>query len=118
MGDTNGNLLQPPLNWNDFSVNVPVTAGQQYTFSFTAGLGIPNLYGVAADVGAPNDPGPYAGGTLNGQTQVDATFQTWVDSDPSSATPEPSSGWLVSSASALLFFGVIRRRKNRPHSDV
>jgi len=40
-----------------FITSVPVTAGQVYTFQFTPGAGIPDPYGVLAQV-----PGNYSGG--------------------------------------------------------
>ncbi len=70
-----GNCMIP------FYVNIPVSSGMDYTFSFTPGNGIPDPYGVQAE-----NPGTYSGGyfaivdpsgTYN--TGFDMVFQTYVN---------------------------------------
>jgi len=110
--------LPQSLTWNDWAVDVPVTAGQQYLFDFTpnAASGIPNPYGVAIGTNANVTIGPYSGGDLNGDLRFDAVFQTWVDPCTNLAdAPEPSSVWLVS-ASALMFVGLGYRRITLGHA--
>jgi hypothetical protein len=65
-GDTTGNILQS-INVNvncpvgncfaNFPVSAAVIAGQVYTFRFIPGAGMPDPYGVQAEV-----PGTYGGG--------------------------------------------------------
>jgi hypothetical protein len=69
-----GNCLIP------FIVSVPVTAGQVYTFHFNPGAGIPDPYGVQAEV-----PGTYSGGQMalvdpsgTSYPGFDMIFKTWV----------------------------------------
>ena len=74
-------ITQTPVTWNAWTVNVAVTAGQQYTFELTPDrLTLPDPYGVA--IGANN---PYAGGVMGLNdpsgtypTTFDLVFQTFV----------------------------------------
>jgi hypothetical protein len=74
-------VTQQPVTWNSWAVDVPVTAGLEYTFELTPNpLTLPDPYGVC--VGAPN---PYPGGDLGlndpsgtYETSFDAVFRTWV----------------------------------------
>jgi hypothetical protein len=68
--------------FTNFTTSVPVTAGQVYTFLFTPGVGIPDPYGVLAQV-----PGNYSGGQFglvdpSGTYYPgwDLTFKTYVNS--------------------------------------
>lgn len=74
-------VTQAAVTWNAWMVNVPVQAGQQYTFCLTPNAAtLPDPYGVA--IGSPN---PYAGGVLGVNdpsgsypTNFDAVFRTYV----------------------------------------
>ena len=76
-----GNCMIP------FTVSAQVTAGQVYTFQFTPGAGIPDPYGVQAEV-----PGTYSGGQMGlvdpsgtSYPGFDLIFKTYVTSGPSLA---------------------------------
>jgi hypothetical protein len=104
-------ITQPPVTWDNWTVNVPVVAGQIYTFELTPNpQTLPDPYGVA--IGASN---PYPRGVLglndpsgSQTTSFDTVFRTFV------AVPEPTSLLFVSAgmlASALTV--AIRRRRVR-----
>jgi autotransporter-associated beta strand protein len=86
-----------PLTWNDWSVSVPIIAGQQYTFDLTPNpLTLPDPYGVC------NGPNSYPGDVFgfsdpSGQypTTSDAVFRTYVTTVPKAAlwTSAVSGSW-------------------------
>ncbi len=75
-------ITQTPVTWNAWAVNVPVTAGQMYTFNLTPDPAtLPDPYGVA--IGANN---PYPGGVMglndpsgSYRTNFDIVFRTHVE---------------------------------------
>ncbi len=84
------------VSWNDWTVDVPVVAGSQYTFMFTPNAAtIPDPYGVC--IGSEDS---YAGGNLYLQDSSGAVtkffqsvFRTYVDVNSSpSPTPAPLPG--------------------------
>jgi len=107
-------ITQPDVTWNYWTtVNVPVVAGQMYTFNFIPDAAtLPNPYGVA--LGAPDPypgPPPYAGGVMgenipsaNQTTNFDLVFRTYVQ-----LVPEPASYQMA----LLAGLGVFLLSRNR-----
>lgn len=58
--------------FTNFATSVPVTAGQVYTFQFTPGAGIPDPYGVLAQI-----PGNYSGGQFGLVDPSGTTYPGW-----------------------------------------
>ncbi len=56
----------------NFTTSVPVTAGQVYTFQFTPGAGIPDPYGVSAEI-----PGNYSGGQFGLVDPSGTSYPGW-----------------------------------------
>jgi len=94
-------ITQPPVTWNNWTVNVPVVAGQLYTFELTPNpLTLPDPYGVAIGSNNPYPSGVFGLNDPSGSypTSFDTVFRTFV------AVPEPTSLLFVSAsmlASAL-----------------
>ena len=129
-------VTQPEVTWNAWVVDVPVVAGQQYTFSFTPNpLTLPDPYGVAlgpafvscdpsqerctvdpADpLGRPVKPfDPYPRGVAGSddpsgsyRTNTDLVFRTYVRQTP---VPEPTTFLLF----GLSAFIVVLYKKFNP----